>query len=369
MKFTVRTRNRQLFVRVRLDSNTELSSRELECLSAGGLSGFLTLKRSKRSMLEFEGPQGVSLLQSLKDPMSESDFFYMMQQIVEAVKVLEGHRLFLKNLVLDMRYVFINQNTKELLFLYLPVVSDFRSVDMLGFIQSVVYSAAFMENRTDFAVQFMRYLKEERYFSVETLERYLTEKGIRIKPSSMQAVMFQEGTSLLSEYGSAPYMDEGTSLLTGAAPVSGLDEGTSLLKAWNPVSDIEDGTSLLATPPSVPEADEGTSLLVSNMGGTGVQQHRAYLIRSSTNEKIMIYKDVFTMGKGEKNVDYMITDNNAVSRIHADILTRGTRFFVMDHGATNKTYINGIVLPEHAEVELPDGAILKLANEEFVFHA
>lgn len=185
----------------------------------------------------------------------------------------------------------------------------------------------------------------------------------------MQAGMFQEGTSLLSEYGSAPYMDEGTSLLTGAAPVSGLDEGTSLLKAWNPVSDIEDGTSLLATPPSVPEADEGTSLLVSNMGGTGVQQHRAYLIRSSTNEKIMIYKDVFTMGKGEKNVDYMITDNNAVSRIHADILTRGTRFFVMDHGATNKTYINGIVLPEHAEVELPDGAILKLANEEFVFHA
>lgn len=369
LKFTVRTRNRQLFVRVRLDSNTELSSREMECLSAGGLSGFLTLKRSKRSMLEFEGPQGVSLLQSLKDPMSESDFFYMMQQIVEAVKVLEGHRLFLKNLVLDMRYVFINQNTKELLFLYLPVVSDFRSVDMLGFIQSVVYSAAFMENRTDFAVQFMRYLKEERDFSVETLERYLTEKGIRIKPSSMQAGMFQEGTSLLSEYGSAPYMDEGTSLLTGAAPVSGLDEGTSLLKAWNPVSDIEDGTSLLATPPSVPEADEGTSLLVSNLGGTGVQQHRAYLIRSSTNEKIMIYKDVFTMGKGEKNVDYMITDNNAVSRIHADILTRGTRFFVMDHGATNKTYINGIVLPEHAEVELPDGAILKLANEEFVFHA
>ena len=265
LKFTVRTRNRQLFVRVRLDSNTELSSREMECLSAGGLSGFLTLKRSKRSMLEFEGPQGVSLLQSLKDPMSESDFFYMMQQIVEAVKVLEGHRLFLKNLVLDMRYVFINQNTKELLFLYLPVVSDFRSVDMLGFIQSVVYSAAFMENRTDFAVQFMRYLKEERDFSVETLERYLTEKGIRIKPSSMQAGMFQEGTSLLSEYGSAPYMDEGTSLLTGAAPVSGLDEGPSLLKAWNPVSDIEDGTSLLATPPSVPEADEGTSLLVYNL--------------------------------------------------------------------------------------------------------
>lgn len=369
MKYTVRTRNRQLLVRVKLDPGTEFSSREVECLSAGGLTGFLTLRRSRRNVLEYEGPQAVSLLQSLKEPLSENDFFYLMQQIVEAVEVLEGHRLFLKNLLLDLRYVFINRNTKELLFLYLPVVSDFRSVDMLGFIQSVAYSASFADNRTDFLVQFMRYLKEQGEFSIETLKHYLLEKGVQVRPAAIRVGVKQEGTSLLPECALTPGADEGTSLLAGWAPASGMDEGTSLLAGWTPVSDVEDGTSLLAASPAGMEMEEGTSLLSSGMGGFGIQQHRAYLIRSSTDERIPIYKDVFTMGKGEKNVDYMITDNNAVSRIHADILTRGTRFFVLDHGSTNKTYINGIVLPEHAEVELPDGAILKLANEEFVFHA
>ena len=64
-----------------------------------------------------------------------------------------------------------------------------------------------------------------------------------------------------------------------------------------------------------------------------------------------------------------MTNNIAVSRSHADIITRGARYFVMDLNSKNHTYINNQEIPIHCEVEIHDGDRLKLGNEEFVFNA
>lgn len=40
----------------------------------------------------------------------------------------------------------------------------------------------------------------------------------------------------------------------------------------------------------------------------------------------------------------------------------------MDLHTTNFTYINNSMVPENTEVEIFDGNMLKLANEEFEFH-
>ena len=66
---------------------------------------------------------------------------------------------------------------------------------------------------------------------------------------------------------------------------------------------------------------------------------------------------------------YFVTNNIAVSRSHADIITRGTLYFVMDLNSKNHTYINNQEIPIHCEVEIHDGDRLKLGNEEFVFNA
>lgn len=74
------------------------------------------------------------------------------------------------------------------------------------------------------------------------------------------------------------------------------------------------------------------------------------------------------MGKERQYVDYFVTNNNTVSRSHADIITRGQRYYVIDLNTTNYTYINGKIIPPNSETEIFDGNILKLANEEFEFH-
>ena len=56
-----------------------------------------------------------------------------------------------------------------------------------------------------------------------------------------------------------------------------------------------------------------------------------------------------------------------MSRSHADIIIRDGRYYVFDLRSKNKTFINNRVLPTEHEIEIFDGDILKLANEEFLF--
>ena len=74
------------------------------------------------------------------------------------------------------------------------------------------------------------------------------------------------------------------------------------------------------------------------------------------------------MGKVKSYADYFVSNNNAVSRSHADIITRGQRVFVIDLNSKNKTYINDLPIPVQQETEIFNGDRLRLANEEFIFY-
>lgn len=91
------------------------------------------------------------------------------------------------------------------------------------------------------------------------------------------------------------------------------------------------------------------------------------LIRLSTGEEVQINKPVFRIGKEKSYVDYFVNNNNAVSRSHADIVSRGSHYYVVDLNSKNRTFINGHVVPVRCETEIYNGDRLKLANEEFTF--
>ena len=92
------------------------------------------------------------------------------------------------------------------------------------------------------------------------------------------------------------------------------------------------------------------------------------LRRVTTGEIISVNKPVFRIGKERSYVDYFVANNNAVSRSHADIVTRGTFYFVIDLNSKNRTYINNVAIPVQSEVQIRDGDCLRLGNEEFIFN-
>lgn len=110
---------------------------------------------------------------------------------------------------------------------------------------------------------------------------------------------------------------------------------------------------------------DDTALLYEN----NVNVHYPTLYRVLTEETISVNKPVYRLGKEKSYVDYFVTNNIAVSRSHADIITRGKQYFVKDLNSKNHTYINGKELPVHCEIEIHDGDNLKLGNEEFIFKA
>lgn len=61
-------------------------------------------------------------------------------------------------------------------------------------------------------------------------------------------------------------------------------------------------------------------------------------------------------------------DDKTISRKHADIITRGNKYYIYDHNSTNHTFVNNEIITPKKEVEIQDGYVIKLAGEEFVFH-
>ena len=103
------------------------------------------------------------------------------------------------------------------------------------------------------------------------------------------------------------------------------------------------------------------------LGAAPSVQVKPHLIRLKNNEKINLDKPVYRIGKEKSYVDYFIGDNSAISRSHANFITREGEYFVVDTNSTNHTYVNGTMIQSNVETSISHGVKIKLANEEFEF--
>lgn len=92
-----------------------------------------------------------------------------------------------------------------------------------------------------------------------------------------------------------------------------------------------------------------------------------YLLRIKNGERIPITGSIFRLGKEEKFVDYVIHDNEAISRSHANIISRNGQYFLQDNNSTNHSFLNGQQCISNVELPLQDKASIRLGNEEFQF--
>ena len=103
------------------------------------------------------------------------------------------------------------------------------------------------------------------------------------------------------------------------------------------------------------------------LGVTPAIQIQPHLIRLKNNEKINVDKPVFRIGKEKSFVDYFIGDNSAISRSHANIISRDGEYFVVDTNSMNHTYVNGQMIQSNAEMKIDHGMKIRFANEDFEF--
>ena len=92
-----------------------------------------------------------------------------------------------------------------------------------------------------------------------------------------------------------------------------------------------------------------------------------YLVRTKSQEMVEIDKDEFKIGKIPGMADFLLSDNPAVSRMHAIIHHIDGSYYVCDNYSTNHTYLNGERLEAGKNYLLIHGAKLAFANDEFTF--
>ncbi|MBE6052859.1 MAG: FHA domain-containing protein [Clostridium sartagoforme] len=373
LKFKAKIKNSELTVKAKISSDEVISDRELDILENKNIRGFLKPSKRKRNSIEYSGPAGVSIIEHLKNPITKYEFFYIMAQILDMAKKIENNNLFLNNLILDLRYVYINENTKEIHFIYMPILLNHVCIDVMGFMEAIIYAVKPMKNQDfDFVAKYLYFLRSLNSFDVSAIEEYISKEDKDIAKQIKKQKMTQSGfiAKKLKEY-NQKYKpkdldyDEETSILQEEESIGFYqEESTTLLYECKDDYEYE-ATGLL-------NDSEGTTLLEENSASYrdsfNENIHFPSLVRISTDETISINKPVFRLGKEKSYVDYFITNNSAVSRSHADIITRGNHYFVCDQNSTNHTYINNELVPVKTEMEIYDGDVLKLANEEFLFH-
>ena len=312
-----------------------INETELSQLARIKPCGIMHVTKTKKDSVTYMCPANINLTDRLKKAVSKYDFFFMMEQIVIMVQDVYNNGLNVNSVRFNMDDVYINEMTKEMYFIYFPIVGGQESADIVGFIENIIYTMTPVINEdTNYISRFMYYVRSFHGFNGNAIEKYISREEravvnvLKNKAVTMQQQIMQQQTM------QQQIMQQ---------VMQGSMDGTTVLS--------DDGISVQQIQQMQP-----------------VNYHFASLTRQVTGEKIELGKPSFVLGKNPEKSDYAVADNTNISRVHAVITTRNGRYYVMDQNSTNGTFINGRIIKAGQETEILPGDCLMLANEEFIFN-
>ena len=312
-----------------------INETELSQLARIKPCGIMHVTKTKKDSVIYTCPENINLTDRLKKAISKYDFFFMIEQIVIMVEDVYNNGLNVNSVRFNMDDVYINEMTKEMYFIYFPIVGGQESADIVGFIENIIYTMTPVINEdTNYISRFMYYVRSFHGFNGNAIEKYISREEravvnvLKNKAVTMQQQIMQQQTM------QQQIMQQ---------VMQGSMDGTTVLS--------DDGISVQQIQQMQP-----------------VNYHFASLTRQVTGEKIELGKPSFVLGKNPEKSDYAVADNTNISRVHAVITTRNGRYYVMDQNSTNGTFINGRIIKAGQETEILPGDCLMLANEEFIFN-
>ena len=312
-----------------------INETELSQLARIKPCGIMHVTKTKKDSVIYTCPANINLTDRLKKAISKYDFFFMIEQIVIMVEDVYNNGLNVNSVRFNMDDVYINEMTKEMYFIYFPIVGGQESADIVGFIENIIYTMTPVINEdTNYISRFMYYVRSFHGFNGNAIEKYISREEravvnvLKNKAVTMQQQIMQQQTM------QQQIMQQ---------VMQGSMDGTTVLS--------DDGISVQQIQQMQP-----------------VNYHFASLTSQVTGEKIELGKPSFVLGKNPEKSDYAVADNTNISRVHAVITMRNGRYYVMDQNSTNGTFINGRIIKAGQETEILPGDCLMLANEEFIFN-
>ena len=177
MKFKAKAKDCQLLVKVKTTFGETIDEKELDRFSRVFLRGFLKPKLVKKNLIEYTGPIGISLYDRLKRPATKREFLFILEQVVVAVQKLQANNMGINNLVMNLQYVYINEVTKEVQFVYVPTVMGQQNMNLIEFIEAIAYSVKPADEKdNDFVSRFIYFFKAMKPFDINKVEAFVAKE-------------------------------------------------------------------------------------------------------------------------------------------------------------------------------------------------
>lgn len=195
--------------------------------------------------------------------------------------------------------------------------------------------------------------KEEPVGEIKTLDDLDNVLGTNRPPSIKKNVVKVNRAALIQ---SAAEHEGETEKLEGPGPIA-----------------VPEEVAVPAEAPAEEEKPKSNSILSKTVADTprtsifNAPKAMPYLIRVNTEERIMLGKVMFKIGKASRGVDYTVDGNGAISRQHAVIIQKDGVCYIKDNKSTNHTYVNDKMVEEGVEEILTHDSKIRLGDEEFLF--
>ena len=342
----------------------------------------------------------ITLREYLSFKLTKRQILSVFRGIISTLEELESYLLDISLLFTDTGHIFIRNDDKEVFMLYLPVPEEHQSIhDMF---KEIIFNTGFSEGQDgSYIAVILNELNSQGEFKfsdfASAVKRLSEDSGIKVKKYNVPTVTCEEKkaeepirTAAFTdikpvtdnkgsdaeisdgEYGSASgfriIIKKIKGMIFGYDPdKKDADTGDGYEPSYeveedSPYDSIHSG--LIYSGESVSADPEETVMLtdVSHL------ENCPYLIRSSTGEKIIIAKPVFRIGKDERYADYIVNDNAAISRAHAEITVTDSQSYIRDEDSLNHTYVNGSMINSDENTIINDQDVIMLADEEYVFY-
>lgn len=340
--FSKKIKDNRIILTCSMINKERINNQEVELFNHKYISCLFDIEKKGKKKLIFSGPFGQSLEERMKKPILKHDFFAIVSQILKMQKQVNENGLKISKVMMNPKYIYYSEYTREIYFLYLPIEELKETNIVMNLIYQLLNTMKPADGKDgDFIAKFSAFMQDMAAKEAGQISEYIQKEDHEVK-------------SLVSAKGDLYLSDQSPDMLSHYVlkSQSFTSEDTGVLNAGYDQDILDDDTGLLG----------GNR---SNDFSGGIKYPK--LLRVETDEEKPIDKAVFRVGKDNNYADFYIANNPAISRNHAEIITRGNRYFVIDLNSTNKTMVNGYELPGHQEFEIFDGDHVTFADEEFIF--
>jgi len=378
LKFSEKTDG--VCIHCRFTGSETLNEAEYRYFTDNRIKGWLTPRFSAPDKIEYTGAQGAPLINVLKHGVDKELYYRIVAELLTIMDTAATCGFNMPNIVLDPNFITFDTERKELWLFYLPLWYNESTNDGIVNCLRRISTYAEYKSKADFhsVDGFMNFICRADGFTVGEAMEYIRREAPDAVPAPKTAARPVSSQPSARPAAPRPAARPEFSRPEAARVTEQPRQAATQNTAQAIINEINRGSQeyLHTQEPKLPEPKVIPSLSEEKRSAVPELKKRDIprpavkyptLTRRATGVTVNIDKPVFRIGKERDRVDFCVTENRTVSRLHATIYTRNGSCFVEDNNSTNRTYINGTpVLPDR-EIKLKSGDVLKLSDEEFDF--